>query len=312
MRAINGAFFFGSIKLRNINICLSCDDNYAPFAGVVIVSALLNSAKDEKLTFYVLQSGLSEDNKEKLLFLKKIKECEINFIEIPQDSIEQFKKIKTLAHITIPAYYRLMIASFIKDIDRILYLDCDVIVEKSLSEFYFSDFGDNFCAGVRDLNLGKTKFYVNSGVLLFNLKYWREKNAEKMIFEHIEKNQSTIVLGDQQVLNEVFAGKILELPPMWNVQTLNFYSFSNYEPKYGIIHFIGTSKPWLFGSFMPFKRKYFYYLSKTPWGAPDFFWRVVSNIYSYLRYLKRVPFFFLRPRFFLALKNAMIRSFFAD
>ena len=114
MRAINGDFFFGSIKLRNINICLSCDDNYAPFAGVVIVSALLNSAKDEKLTFYVLQSGLSEDNKEKLLFLKKIKECEINFIEIPQDSIEQFKKIKTLAHITIPAYYRLMIASFIK------------------------------------------------------------------------------------------------------------------------------------------------------------------------------------------------------
>lgn len=298
--------------MHKINICISCDGNYAPFAGVVIASALINCADDENLTFYVLQNGLSEENKEKLSSLKKIRDCEINFIEIPADSIEQFKKIKTLAHITIPAYYRLMVARFIKDIDRILYLDCDVIVEKSLSGFYFSDFGDNFCAGVRDLNLGKNDFYVNSGVLLINLKKWREENAEKMIFEHIEKNQSSIVLGDQQVLNEVFEGKILELPPMWNVQTLNFYSFSNYEPEYGIIHFIGTSKPWLFGSFMPFKRKYFYYLSKTPWGAPDICWQVLSNIYSYLRYLKRVPLFFLRPRFFLALRNAIMRRFFAD
>ena len=77
--------------MSNINICLSCDDNYAPYAGVVIASVLINSRDDENLIFYVLQNSLSMENKEKLSLLKKIKECEIHFIEIPQSSVVFFK-----------------------------------------------------------------------------------------------------------------------------------------------------------------------------------------------------------------------------
>ena len=177
----------------------------------------------------------------------------------------------------------------------------------SLSDLYFTDFKDNFCAGVVDY-LGQEQVMVNSGVLLINLQKWREENAEKLIFNYIEHNKEKISSGDQEIINAVFKDKILLLPDMWNVQTLNFYSFSNYEMNYGIVHFIGGSKPWLFGSFMPFKKKFFYYMSKTEWGCPSLFWQFVSNVYSYLRYLKRVPFFWLRPRFFKALKNGIARG----
>ena len=68
------------ISLVRFNICLSCDNNYVKYAGVVIASILLNSEKDESFVFYILEQNISEDNKKKLLELKKIKDCEINII----------------------------------------------------------------------------------------------------------------------------------------------------------------------------------------------------------------------------------------
>ena len=294
-------------KVSILNICLACDDNYAQYAGVVIASVLLNSNKDESFVFYIIAQNLSEKNIVNLFALKNIKNCEIKIITPPEEFFEVCKEVKTLTHITLPSYFRLRVASLLDAEDRVLYLDSDLIVEKSLSDLYFTDFKDNFCAGVVDY-LGQEQVMVNSGVLLINLQKWREENAEKLIFNYIEHNKEKISSGDQEIINAVFKDKILLLPDMWNVQTLNFYSFSNYEMNYGIVHFIGGSKPWLFGSFMPFKKKFFYYMSKTEWGCPSLFWQFVSNVYSYLRYLKRVPFFWLRPRFFKALKNGIARG----
>ena len=291
-----------------LNICLACDDNYAKYAGVVIASVLLNSKEDESFVFHILAYHLSEENIANFLALKNLKNCEIKIITPTEDFFEVCKEVRTLSHITLPSYFRLRAASLLDVEDRVLYLDSDIIVEKSLSELYFTDFEDNFCAGVVD-HLGRSDGIINSGVLLINLKKWREENAEKLIFDYIEQNKEKISCGDQEIINDVFKGKILQLPDMWNVQTLNFYSFSTYKMNYGIVHFIGGSKPWLFGSFMPFKKKFFYYMSKTGWGSPSALWQFVSNVYSYLRYLKRVPFFWLRPRFFKALKNGIVRGF---
>ena len=285
------------------NICLSCDNNYVKYAGVVIASILLNSEKDESFVFYILEQNISEDNKKKLLELKKIKDCEINIITPSEELFESCKNLRTISHITLPAYFRLKIGSLIDAKDRVLYLDCDLIVNKSLKEVYFTDFQDNFCAGVRDIS----KKIINSGVLLINLDKWRKDNAEKLIFDYIKRNKNIITTGDQEIINNVFKDKILELPAMWNVQVLNFYSFSTYEPNQAIIHYIGGSKPWMFGSFMPFKKNFFYYLSKTPWKTPSPTWQIISNVYSYLRYFKRKPLFFTKPEFLKAFKNGIIR-----
>lgn len=68
--------------MNKINICISCDDAYAPYAGVVIVSALLNSNIDEYFDFYILEHGLSAENKQKLRELEKIKPCSIKIVNV--------------------------------------------------------------------------------------------------------------------------------------------------------------------------------------------------------------------------------------
>ena len=63
----------------SINVCLACDNNYAKHAGVVIASTLANAQPYDRLSFYILDGGIEEDNKNKILELKSINDCEINF-----------------------------------------------------------------------------------------------------------------------------------------------------------------------------------------------------------------------------------------
>ena len=60
---------------NKINICLACDDNYSKYAGVVIASVLNNVQHNDVLSFYILDGGISEENKTKILSLKEIKNC---------------------------------------------------------------------------------------------------------------------------------------------------------------------------------------------------------------------------------------------
>ena len=65
-----------------INVCLACDDNYAKYAGVVIASILDSANPDDSLCFYILDGGIKSKNKDKILALKDIKDCEIKFVPI--------------------------------------------------------------------------------------------------------------------------------------------------------------------------------------------------------------------------------------
>ena len=108
--------------MREINVCLACDDNYSKYAGVVIASALANSALKDNLCFYILDGGIKEENKAKINELKSIKNCEINFISIDESLFEEYKKIKTHSYITIATYYRLKLPSLLPNVKKIIYL----------------------------------------------------------------------------------------------------------------------------------------------------------------------------------------------
>ena len=71
-----------SLDNQVINVSLACDDNYAEYAGVVIASVLQNSDKEDKLAFYILDGGISEEHKAQINDLKTIKNCNIDFIKI--------------------------------------------------------------------------------------------------------------------------------------------------------------------------------------------------------------------------------------
>ena len=291
-----------------INVCLSCDENYAQYAGVVIASILANAKAKDNLHFYILDGNISNDSKEKILSLKYIKDCEIEFIQVNEQDFEDYKNIPNHNYITISTYYRLKLASLIPDVDKIIYLDCDVIVCSSLAVLFNTNLQENIFGGVWDidLRLRNNPKYVNAGVLLMDLNKIREQGIESIFLEYAQQNWQNIQLGDQGIINDVLKGKILNIDERYNVQSECFIRRSSFTKNPVIIHYIGSQKPWHFGSWSVHKDLYFRYLQMTPWRLSDKElkkWGLQNKIYSFYKWFCHRPFFYLQPKFWRAFKN---------
>ena len=293
---------------ENINICVACDDNYAEFAGVVITSVLNNAKPDDKLSFFILDGGISGTKKQEILSLKAIKDCNINFVEIDESLFEDYKKIKTHSYLTIPAYYRLKLPSLLPNIDKIIYLDCDTVANTSLYPLFNTNIANFAIGAVKDINkrmLKRNPKYFNSGVLLINLKYWRNNNIEEKLLQFTKANIDNIKVGDQEVLNRVLNNEVKILEDNWNVQSSNFTNRSSYTSSPKIIHFVARNKPWKENCFSFHKNLYFKYLQLTPWKLNN---EELSKVLkcNLIGYVKYRPFFWLRPRFYEALLRTYI------
>lgn len=300
-----------------INICLSSDDNYAQHLGVTIASILKTAKKSDDLHFYILDGGISEKNKHNLLSLKSIKNFHMEFLSVNEKDFEKCPLMGN--HITIATYYRFMIPTLLPQLDKILYLDCDIIVNDSLSRLYNEDISEYWMAGVEDLGYYQHRrllkretesFYVNAGILLLNLKKWREDGIEQKLFEFAEKNAEILVHQDQDVLNMVLNEKTKPLDYKWNVQDSFFRPGDiNIHPNKvllkkakknpAIIHFTGKAKPWSDFKSLPKAHLYLKYLKYTPWN------KVLPNLEDYqkacfksfIQYWWEHPFFLFSKKF---------------
>ena len=300
-----------------INVCLACDDNYSKYAGVVIASILANANTEDNLTFYILDGGIAQENKQKIQELKSIKDCEINFIEIDESLFEEYKKVKTHKYITLAACYRLKLPSLLSNISRVIYLDCDVVVNQSIKPLFNKNMQGFPLAGVKDTKKKITKTnptYVNSGMLVMDLDNMRKQNLEEKFLQWTKEHINTIKTGDQEIINEVCRGNILVIEDEWNVQSSNFTNRSSYTNTPKIVHFTAVNKPWHWASFSYHRDLYFKYLQLTPWKLSEkelIHWTKDNQKASLLAYLKYRPFFFLRPRFYKALWLTYVTQLFA-
>ena len=294
----------GEIESK-INVCLSCDDAYAKHAGVVIASILHNAGENEEHTFYILDGGIAEETKNDFEKLKDIKPCEINFIKIDEEMFEDYKSVKTHFYITLPTFYRLKLPSLLPDTDKVIYFDCDFVVCTSLKELYETDFGNNIIAGVLDKNsklVKENNTYINAGMIVFDLKKMRENNIEEEFLNWTKENLEKIKMGDQEIINEVLKGRVKLVGSEWNVQSSNFINRSTYTKNPKAIHLL--DKPWKWANACVHKKEYYKYLQLTPWKLSEkeyTHWTRDNEIASWFKYLKRRPFFFLRPAYYIAL-----------
>lgn len=298
----------------NINVCLSSDNNYSSYAGIVIASILYNAKDSDNLNFYILDDGISDLQKEKIWQLKEIKYCSIDFIPLSPENFTEYRNVKTHDYIPVSAYSMLHLSSLLpQTVERVIYLDCDVAVNNSLEELFNLDLEGNYAGGVRDVaskkmnkksKLPPDNKYINSGMVLFDLKKWRESNIEQNVPQFIKEHGSEITCGDQEVLNIVLQGKIKLLPPEWNVQVSNFTNRSDYTKHPKIVHYISRQKPWLYASWNYFTEFFINYRQLTPWALDEktyHKWKFNGKILSVLKYWKYRPVFFVRPKFWYAL-----------
>lgn len=298
-----------------INVCLACDNNYAKYAGVVVASVLANSKDDESLNFYILDGGISESKKTEILSLKSIKDCKIEFVQIEESMFEDYKKVATHKYISIATYYRLRLATLLPEVERIIYFDCDMVVNSSLNNLFNVELDENIIAGVRDINkrmLQQNPSYINAGMVLFDLNKIREENIEQKFYDYTNENFETIKMGDQTIINEVLKGRIKIVEDEWNVQSSNFTNRSSYTKHPYIIHYVAKRKPWHFGSFSVHRQLYFKYLQMTPWKLngfkEKFYWYYLNQVMSLINYVIYRPLFLFRPRFYEAIFKSYIVS----
>lgn len=292
--------------MNNINVCLACDDNYAKYAGVVIASILYNADNNTSLSFYILDGGISNEHKNAILTLKSIKNCIIEFIQISDSMFEDYKKIKTHSYISLATYYRLKLPTLLPTISRVIYLDCDIVVNSDLLELFNTNLGENCFAGCFDINLKMLEnnpTYVNAGVLVIDMDNMRKNNLEEAFLNWTKENFNTITCGDQEIINEVCKEKITIVDGKWNTQVIDFVKRSNYCRKPSIIHYIAKGKPWHRASVSYYKNYYIKYFQMTPWKKNKFEelkYRYVEQLISIFKFIKSRPLFFLQRKFYLA------------
>lgn len=274
-----------------LNVMYSTDENYAQHAIASIISLLERNTDFNDIYIYLVENKLCEETKNYIKNIVNEFRRKVIFISI-EEVCRNFKKNDDFP---ISAYARLFI-SHIDNIDKILYLDCDTIINGTLLDLWNVDIEDYLVAGVQDnpamymsaiVGMGRQDRYINSGVLLINLKKWRNDNIEQIFIDFINKYNGSVPHHDQGVINGVCKGKILVLNPKYNMmpemiyfgkeKIMKLYNIKNYyeekEIFYAIenpviIHYISKfyNRPWNETCTHPHKRLYKDYLEKYNWN----------------------------------------------
>ncbi len=263
--------------MQEYNICYSLDSAYVEQLAVSIASILKNADVNENINFYILDGGLTKKDKKEIEYLKNIKNFNIEYLPIDNNDFSDYPLLKKDNidykdyHVTLPTYFRFKLPSLLNSLSKVLYLDCDVIVNSSLKGIFDTNIDNYAVAMVLDADSTKEskrlglKKYFNAGVMLLNLDFWRENNLELRLLDYAKNNKHKILWQDQDIVNSVLFEKIKELPNVWNYQYLQYERVeSDKLAKTIIFHFAGRFKPWL----IPFEHfiydLYYYYLGFTP------------------------------------------------
>ncbi|MDG2982021.1 glycosyltransferase family 8 protein [Latilactobacillus curvatus] len=264
-----------------MNILYSADDNFARILAVSI-SSLLNQHQNIAVNVFVLDNGISEENKDRIhsLFqidkhsLYLIKSEEIVDIVADRGSVAQFSRL----------FFNEYLPEFV---DRILYLDCDTLIVNSLQSFYLMDMKEKMIILAKDpfskryrefLNIPRKADMFNSGVMLIDRNEWNRFEITKKIEKTISLYNGKIIQGDQGIIDIISQEKYGILSPRYNVissyyefsynqieiyrKPVNFYTESQIEDAIenpSIVHFTSdflNNRPWLAGSVHPYKNQW--------------------------------------------------------
>ena len=265
-----------------INICLSFDEKYAQHAAVTMVSLMKNCSRN--IHFHIIDSepsGITE-SRSKIVKLVEMYGAKISFRTIDLSVFKGFpiwKPMQDSPNKYVP-YYRLCLADLLPEIERIIYLDTDIVVQGDIAKLYDLEFAkDQFIAGVNDMDSEElkekisTSAYINSGVILFDLATIRriKLNVVEESIKILQNFRERISLNiDQDLINIIFNDHIRLLDISWNAQSVGTprgfkLGYDDKSIEKNIIHFIASHKPWMFNCKSGYQHLYFRYLSYTPW-----------------------------------------------
>lgn len=245
---------------KEIPIFFTIDNKYAPFVDVAIKSIIENASKEYKYKIIILHQELSKENIEKISSNSQ-EGFDIEFIYM-KDGLETItdraeNKLRC-DYFTLTIYFRLFIPEMFPEYDKGIYIDSDIVVPGDISKLYNIDLENNIIGACNDKSVldvpelvdymenavgVNRNEYINSGVLLMNLKAMREKQFSKRFLELLNAYHFDCIAPDQDYLNAMCNGKILYLNEEWDAMP-NDAREQLESPM--LIHYNLFQKPWCY------------------------------------------------------------------
>ncbi len=217
------------------HIVYASDDRFAEILGVSLVSLYENSKDMEDIIVYILDSSISNENREKLVSVAKSYKRTLPVFIKAKKITEELHMEVTIDRGSLSQYARLFISSMLPgELERVLYLDCDTIIRKSIKGLWTIDLYGRTIGALMDafssyyrinIDLEENSIMFNSGVMLIDLKKWKEEKVENRLLEFIVRKNGQIQQGDQGALNAVLSRDTYCFEPQYNSVTI-FHDFS--------------------------------------------------------------------------------------
>lgn len=251
-----------------MDILVTLDSGYIGPLCVMLYS-LCRSNPDTNLRIYVVHSSLTPEDFARVRAAVNPRHCEIVDTFVPKD---RFPDLPYSERWPKEACYRIFAAHILPaEMERVLYLDPDMVILNSLEELYAANIDDSYFAACTHmfepmqifsrmrLKMSRESVYINSGVMLMNLTLLRREQHIDEVYAYVTANRRRLHLFDQDILNGMYHEKTRHMDPLrYNLDEkyLKLYNWSilgkgkekitnDWVGKNtAILHFCGKNKPW--------------------------------------------------------------------
>ncbi|MBI2823286.1 MAG: glycosyltransferase family 8 protein [Planctomycetia bacterium] len=244
---------------RHPIVVLAADENFAMPLAATVRSALDNLAGDRRLRVYVLDAGILEATKNRLLRSWPDGRYQVEWLRIDASKLAGLPES---GHVNLVTYFRILMERVLPaDLRRAIYLDADLVIRADLGRLWDSDFAGAWCLAAQDcaapymdaaealanypscapymgsarpvpnfqaLGLPADAAYFNAGVLLADLTAWRSAGIARLALECLDRNRQHVQWWDQYALNVVLADRWGRLDMRWN-QGMHAYAYPTWK-----------------------------------------------------------------------------------
>lgn len=258
---------------ESMHIAFGIDVNFSLGMGILISSILMHN-ENKSFVFHVFTDEICQYDVDRLSILtQKYPNVMVKIYYVDKASLTN---LPTGFVWTLAIYYRFIISEELYGIiDKVLYLDADILCVNSVEKIFQIDLKGNIIGAVEDLGdkqevadrlfEGKITKYFASGLLLIDINKWKQENITQKLIEKL-KRENNYKFFDQDVLNQVLYNKTKfmseEYHYIYNV------SFMKHRVPTNVlfIHFAGSAKPWhRWAQSHPLVQTYMEYKQKSLW-----------------------------------------------